>query len=160
MLHFTCFNWNFMSLKTNDKNIRACVWVINIFLSLISAASNPSCEVALLVRRGTSVEAARGQRTTLRCPVEHCGQSVKVNWCKECNRCGGITLTENLEITQTSSSKNRLLSSLTFKRISSDDAGLYKCCVTDDQNEEISHAIKVKVSGMLDLKPELQHDGF
>lgn len=102
--------------------------------------------------------AAPGQRVTLQCPVDPCGKSIKVTWCKG-RECVDVIPTDNLEMAQTSSHKNHLLSSMTFKRISSKDAGLYKCYVNDNQDEEISHAISVNVSGMLGLNSELKHNG-
>lgn len=131
---------------------------MNIIPSFISPGSNPSCEIALLVKRGKTLAAALGQRTTLECPVDHCGKPIEVTWCKG-DKCVGITPNDNVEMMQIGVGKRRLVSSLTFKRISLDDAGFYKCYVKDNEDEEISHTISVKVTGMLGLKSELKQNG-
>lgn len=102
--------------------------------------------------------ASLGQRTTLECPVIHCGEPIEVKWCKGDN-CGAIIQNDNVDIMQTGVHNNRLVSSLIFKRISLEDAGFYRCYVNDGQTEEIGHAINVKVSGMLGLNSELEHYG-
>ncbi|TKS67057.1 B- and T-lymphocyte attenuator [Collichthys lucidus] len=114
--------------------------------------SFPSCEVQVMVRSGMIKKAAPQQRLTVRCPVKHCGESLNVTWCKllETNTCGQINQTEDVEITQDDKhAPDRLVSSLTFKRISIHDDGLYKCTLGDIQ---IGHFINVSISdGELDL---------
>lgn len=104
--------------------------------------------------------AAAGETVTLQCPVVHCGKAVRVTWCKESDRCIDVVQTDRLEMTQTSRGRNRLLSSLTFKGISPNDGGIYKCSVNDNQNEEISHGINVSVSGVLGSNGEIQRGGL
>ncbi|KAE8299210.1 hypothetical protein D5F01_LYC01603 [Larimichthys crocea] len=106
--------------------------------------SSPSCDVGVMVRRGTTKKAAAQQRLTVECPVKHCGESVNVTWCKllETNQWEQINQTENVEITQ-QKYVDRLTSFLTFKRISIHDDGLYRCnLLTGD----ISHIINITVS--------------
>ncbi|TKS67092.1 B- and T-lymphocyte attenuator [Collichthys lucidus] len=114
--------------------------------------SFPSCEVQVMVQRGMIKKAAPQQRLTVRCPVKHCGESLNVTWCKllETNTCEQINQTEDVEITQDDKhAADRLVSSLTFKRISLHDDGLYRCDLGDTQ---IGHFINVSVSdGELDL---------
>lgn len=125
------------------------------FLSFNSSGLNPKCSVALLVKRGTSLTSAPGRRLTLKCPVKHCGERVKVGWCKESDKCADIPPTDNMEITQASSSDHGLTAFLTFRSVSPEDSGLYRCSVKEDQNQDVSHAITVVVSGMLGLNAKL-----
>lgn len=110
--------------------------------------------MALLVQHGTSLKSAPGQSLTLECPVEHCGDAVRVLWCKEDDKCLDVFPKDNVEIIQRSSSDRRLTALLNFRRISPEDAGLYRCYVNEGKAEEVSHAIKVVVSGMLALNSE------
>lgn len=107
-----------------------------------------SCEVGLIVQRGTTYVTAPQQFLRVECPVKHCGESLKVTWCKigdifNTGQCDWINKTDNVEITQ-NYSKNELISYLTFKRISIYDDGLYRC---NYKNNVISHTINISVSG-------------
>lgn len=93
--------------------------------------------------------ASVGQRTTLECYVDHCGEPIEVKWCKEHGECEDLFPSDNVEIMQTGLPRRRLVSSLTFKEVSYTDTGLYRCYVNREQGEEISHGINVLVSGAL-----------
>lgn len=127
--------------------------MIKGFSSFNSSGTEPSCDAALFVRSGTVVEAAPGQKVALICPVEPCGEDVKVSWCKvQSIECKVIFETKDVEIAQIGSSRDhRWHSYLHFKRISLEDAGLYRCFINEDESESemISNGITVKVSGAL-----------
>ncbi|XP_073329966.1 B- and T-lymphocyte attenuator-like [Pagrus major] len=108
---------------------------------------SPSCEVGLLVRRGTTWTAAPQQRVTVRCPVNDCGESLNVTWCKlsDTNICERINGTENVQQND-KHVKDDLISFLTFKRISIHDDGLYVCSLKGYKYEVISHVINISVS--------------
>ncbi|XP_034431210.1 B- and T-lymphocyte attenuator isoform X1 [Hippoglossus hippoglossus] len=109
----------------------------------------PSCRVGLMVRRGTALKRAPHQPVTISCPVKHCGKSVNVSWCKilDTNICERIRNTQNVEIRQRDdNAKNELVSILTFKWISAQDGGLYRCDLKGYGFEEISHTINISVS--------------
>ncbi|KAI3356322.1 hypothetical protein L3Q82_017552 [Scortum barcoo] len=106
-----------------------------------------SCDVELMVKRGTAVKAAPQQRLTVKCPIKHCGEPQNVTWCKmlEATRCEEIDCTENVEITQNDKPENKLISFLTFIRISIHDGGLYRCGLKG-KKFELSHIINISVS--------------
>lgn len=106
-----------------------------------------SCEVELRVQRATTLKFAPQQHVTLRCPVKHCGQSQNVTWCKQLDNCEPINSTESVEMTQKDGHVDELISYLTFKSISTDDDGLYRCYLKGYEVELTSHVINVSVSG-------------
>lgn len=121
------------------------LFIFLLYLDLFS-----SCEVKLMVHHGTTWRAVPQQRLTVPCPVKHCGESLNVTWCKQMDtgRCKWINHTENVEITQNEKhSKDKLISSLTFNRISIDDDGLYHCFIKGFKYELNSHIINISVSG-------------
>ncbi|XP_044072321.1 B- and T-lymphocyte attenuator [Siniperca chuatsi] len=109
----------------------------------------PSCEVGLMVRRGTAWKTGPGQLLTVRCPVKHCGESLNVTWCKllDTNKCEQINYTENVEIIQ-KHVKDGITSFLTFKRISIHDDGLYRCYLKGYKYGVVSHIINISVSDL------------
>ena len=112
--------------------------------------SFPACEVGLMVRRGTTLKAAPQQRVRVKCPVKHCGEPLNVTWCKllDTGKCEQMKETENVEIMQNDKhAKDELTSFLTFKRISINDDGLYRCDLKGYKDEQISHTINISVSG-------------
>lgn len=109
-----------------------------------------SCEVEVMVRRGTTWRVVPQQRLTVPCPVKHCGELLNVTWCKEMDTgCAWINHTENVEIRQNENhGKDELISSLTFNRISIDDDGLYHCYIKGFEFEQNSHIINISVSDL------------
>ncbi|XP_026231580.1 B- and T-lymphocyte attenuator isoform X2 [Anabas testudineus] len=114
----------------------------------------PSCEIVLMVQRHTTWKTPPQRSVTVGCPVKHCGESVTVTWCKvlKMHHCEWINGSENVEIIQ-NYSKNELISYLTFKRISINDDGLYRCGLKEYKNNIISHTINISVS---DLNKEVE----
>ncbi|XP_071332489.1 uncharacterized protein [Trachinotus anak] len=111
------------------------------------ADSFPSCEIELMVRRGTTVKRVPQQSVTVRCPVKHCGKSLNITWCKlGTNNWERINTTQNVQITQ-DDVRNEMISYLTFKWISVYDDGLYRCELKGDKYL-YSHAINISVSDM------------
>lgn len=100
-----------------------------------------------MIRRGTTMKNAPWKPVTVSCPVKHCGKSLNVTWCKllDARNCERINETENVEVTQ-QYSHDELISSLTFKNISLDDGGLYRCELRGDKHE-YSHTANISVSG-------------
>ncbi|XP_059199235.1 B- and T-lymphocyte attenuator [Centropristis striata] len=109
-----------------------------------------SCEVALMVRRGTTLRTVPQSSLTVCCPVKHCGESLSVSWCKllDTGKCKWINYTENREIILTEKQvKDELISYLTFTRISIHDDGLYRCSLKGyGPDAQISHKINISVS--------------
>ncbi|XP_040912917.1 B- and T-lymphocyte attenuator [Toxotes jaculatrix] len=111
----------------------------------------PSCEVELMVRRGTTWKTAPLQPLTVRCPVKDCGKLLNITWCKllDTHICEPINKTENVEIRQNNHGVNNdLISYLTFKWISVHDDGLYRCDLKAHNYSLISHTINISVSDM------------
>ncbi|XP_035531983.1 B- and T-lymphocyte attenuator isoform X2 [Morone saxatilis] len=112
----------------------------------------PSCDVELKVRRSTGWKVPPQQGLTVKCPVKHCGESLNITWCKllDTNKCERIHEAENVEIKQNDEDfKDEVISFLTFKRISIDDDGLYRCSIkVYKYNELISHIINISVSDL------------
>ncbi|XP_040057547.2 B- and T-lymphocyte attenuator [Gasterosteus aculeatus] len=107
------------------------------------------CDVEVLVPRGTTVKTVPQRPVTVRCPVQHCGESVNVTWCKvlNTNKCEPVSFKRNSEIRQSDERvEEKLISCLTFTRISIHDSGLYRCTVKGYEYESISHAINISVS--------------
>lgn len=127
-----------------------------IIIFLIFILAFPSCEVGVMVQRGTTWKAAPRQRVTVECPVSHCGQSLNVTWCKllDGKKCEPINGTDNVEIRQDDQhAQGELISFLTFKRISIDDDGLYRCDVEEYRYIQINHIINISVSGWHFVSP-------
>ena len=101
-----------------------------------------------MVRRGTTWTAAPRQRVTVKCPVKDCGEPLSVTWCKlsDTDRCERINQTENVQQND-KRVKDKLVSFLTFKRISIHNDGLYGCSLKGYKFEMISHTINISVSG-------------
>ncbi|XP_051259470.1 B- and T-lymphocyte attenuator [Dicentrarchus labrax] len=111
----------------------------------------PSCDVELKVRRNTGWKVAPQQGLTVKCPVKHCGESLNITWCKllDTDKCERIHEAENVEIKQDDKDfKDEVISFLTFKRISIDDDGLYRCSIKGYKYELISHTINISVSDL------------
>lgn len=107
-----------------------------------------SCEVRLLVKRGMIVTAAPNRSVTVECPVHHCGKTLNVSWCKVLPSDECEPIPEHEEISQRSQpSGDKLISSLSFKHISTHDDGLYRCELKGHNHYEHSHLINISVSG-------------
>lgn len=85
---------------------------------------------------------------TVSCPVKHCGKSLNVTWCKllDGRNCERINEMEDVEVRQ-DASRAELISYLTFKNISLNDEGLYRCELRDTAIYEYSNAVNISVSG-------------
>lgn len=105
------------------------------------------CDVSLMVWRGTVFRAAPTSHLTVSCEVQHCGESLNVTWCKllDNNICKEINNTEEVEIKQMYN-KDKLISYLSFKQVSADDDGLYRCTLIGHNLEVYSHLINISVS--------------
>ncbi|KAM9341995.1 uncharacterized protein KZ484_014674 [Pholidichthys leucotaenia] len=103
------------------------------------------CEVEIMIPRGETKKTAPEQSLTVKCPVKHCGRSLKVTWCKlhSIYDCEWINETENIEIRQ-DHVMDKLISYLSFKEISIHDDGLYKCGVIGYSHS--SHSVNISVS--------------
>ncbi|KAM9709601.1 B- and T-lymphocyte attenuator-like [Menidia menidia] len=120
-----------------------------------------SCEVALLVRRGTTLRAVPQQNLEVSCPIKNCGESLSVTWCKVRIKtaCEQISETENIEITQVQE-RGDLVSYLRFKKVSAHEEGLYRCRVIGHTPEVFSHVINISVSaGSQIVEPSGDKDG-
>ncbi|KAK2839910.1 hypothetical protein Q5P01_013650 [Channa striata] len=136
LLIFSCFT--FVSIYGKDKDFP------------------PSCEVGVLVQRGTTLRTAPHESLTVKCRVQPCGQSLNVTWCKllKENHCEQINETANVQIRQKyESGIHELISYLTFNNISIHDDGLYRCDVKG--NAVVSHRIKISV---LDVHPMVENN--
>ncbi|XP_062257911.1 B- and T-lymphocyte attenuator [Platichthys flesus] len=134
-----------------DRTSCTYLMIFSILVSIYGRTEGlfPSCRVGLMVRSGTALTRAPHQPVTISCPVKHCGKSVNVSWCKILNKniCERIRNTQSLEIRQRHGKvKNELVSSLTFKWISAQDGGLYRCDLKGNGLREISHTINISVS--------------
>ncbi|KAL3056391.1 hypothetical protein OYC64_018971 [Pagothenia borchgrevinki] len=111
----------------------------------ISGKDISSC--AVMVRSGATYTTVPQHNVMVSCPVKHCGEPIKVTWCKRDTaiKWDQIKYKENIEITQTDT-KDGLISYLTFTRITSQDDGLYRCSLKGYKSEQISHSINVSVS--------------
>lgn len=120
------------------------ITVVHVFVSDLS----DSCEVVLMVRRGTTWGVAPRQSLTVSCPVKHCGESLRISWCKIFGiTCETINSSENVEIRQIHT-EDEEISQLIFKQVSTDDDGLYRCELMGQTSESVSHSINISVSGV------------
>ncbi|CAB1448335.1 unnamed protein product [Pleuronectes platessa] len=134
-----------------DRTSYTYLMIFSILVSICGRTEGlfPSCRVGLMVRSGTALMRAPHQPVTISCPVKHCGKSVNVSWCKilNTNICERIRNRQNVEISQRHGKvKSELVSSLTFKWISAQDGGLYRCDLKGNGFREISHTINISVS--------------
>ncbi|XP_037344226.2 B- and T-lymphocyte attenuator [Pungitius pungitius] len=134
--------------RTNLRTL--CFYITFTFIYIFGKSQDVSpCEVELMVRNGRTLKTAPQLPVTVRCPVQHCGESVNVTWCKLLNttECEPIHFTGNSEIRQSDKrDEKKLISYLTFTRISIHDNGLYRCTFKAYKYELISHAINISVS--------------
>ncbi|XP_030614943.1 B- and T-lymphocyte attenuator-like [Archocentrus centrarchus] len=130
LMTFCCFM--FVSIHGRSKDLRA------------------SCDVGIMIQRGKTWRTVPQQNLTVSCPVKHCGESLKITWCKilSPSTCERISEMENVEITQNHVG-DELISYLSFKQVSIHDDGLYRCSVVKGHGERIiSHAINISVSDL------------
>ncbi|KAM4557753.1 uncharacterized protein PAE49_012807 [Odontesthes bonariensis] len=136
-------------LSTMDRRLNyLIVWCSTLICICGGSQDLPaSCDVMLTVRRGTIWRVASQESLTVSCPVKHCGDSLDVTWCKvvHINRCERIHETENVEIRQIYKNDD-LISYLSFKKVSVNDDGLYRCDLIGRTPELFSHAINISVS--------------
>ncbi|XP_041663411.1 B- and T-lymphocyte attenuator [Cheilinus undulatus] len=137
-------------LSRMDRHICIYLLIISCFtLVCINGRHqdvSSSCEVSVKVRRNTILRSAPNQSLTIKCPVSHCGESLNVTWCKlDTDQCERLNYSENVKIRQDKQG-DKLISCLTFERISIHDDGLYRCGLNGYKNELISHLISVSVS--------------
>ncbi|XP_024860398.2 B- and T-lymphocyte attenuator isoform X2 [Kryptolebias marmoratus] len=107
-----------------------------------------SCDITLKVKRGTTLEATKGQSLTVSCPVGHCGESLNVTWCKLLGKsnCEVVSSTKKVEINQ-EHVNDELISYLRFKEVSINDGGQYRCNLIRQSSQLVSHSINISVSG-------------
>ncbi|XP_030613225.1 LOW QUALITY PROTEIN: B- and T-lymphocyte attenuator-like [Archocentrus centrarchus] len=105
-----------------------------------------------MIQRGETWRTVSQQNLTVSCPVKHCGESLKISWCKILNpsTCERISECGNVEMWKTQNHVgDELISYLSFKQVSIHDDGLYRCSVAVGHSERIiSHAINISVSDL------------
>nr|XP_046193980.1 B- and T-lymphocyte attenuator-like isoform X3 [Oncorhynchus gorbuscha] len=129
-----------------------------LFLVCIYGNAQGPCEIEVPIKRNTVWTAVPQKRLTINCPVKHCGETLRVTWCKfEDANCKQINETEQVKIGWKpfdSGSENRI-AFLDFKKISMNDDGSYRCGMAGNKSSIVSHAINVSVS---DNSPNAKHD--
>ncbi|XP_024860403.2 B- and T-lymphocyte attenuator isoform X1 [Kryptolebias marmoratus] len=108
-----------------------------------------SCDLFVEVKRGTTHRVVPGQSLTVSCPLKHCGQPLNVTWCKIFNTtsCEQVLKLENVEIRQ-NYEKDELISFLSFKQVSMDNDGLYRCELMGNEPSVVGHSINISVSDL------------
>ncbi|KAK7882492.1 hypothetical protein WMY93_028666 [Mugilogobius chulae] len=121
--------------------------LIILFCLIVSCQGLLGCDVEVRVRRGTVYNVSPHQHVELKCPVQHCGKTVHVVWCKLQNtsHCENLNTSDHIQIIENMLSDERLESVLSFKRISAEDSGLYSC--GEVHHRIVGHLINVSVSG-------------
>ncbi|CAB1328932.1 unnamed protein product [Coregonus sp. 'balchen'] len=106
----------------------------------------PKCEVR--VKRNTIWNAVPQKALTINCPVRHCGKELHATWCKFVDpiHCEQIHETEQVTFGWRQNGDSEHLLILDFKKISTNDDGLYRCGVAENGSTSVSHAINVSVS--------------
>uniref|UniRef100_A0A8C7FLZ2 B- and T-lymphocyte attenuator n=1 Tax=Oncorhynchus kisutch TaxID=8019 RepID=A0A8C7FLZ2_ONCKI len=129
-----------------------------LFLVCIHGNAQGPCEIEVPIKRNTVWNAVPQKRLTINCPVKHCGETLRVTWCKfEDANCKQINETEKVKIGWKPfdrGSENRI-AFLDFKKISMNDDGSYRCGMAGNKSSIVSHAINVSVS---DNSPNAKHD--
>ncbi|XP_041740777.1 B- and T-lymphocyte attenuator-like [Coregonus clupeaformis] len=120
-----------------------------LFLVCIHGNAQGPCEIEVPIKRNTVWNAVPQKRLTINCPVKHCGETLRVTWCKfEDANCKQIHETEQVKIGWKPFdrwSEDRI-AFLDFKNISINDNGSYRCGMAGHKSSIISHAINVSVS--------------
>ncbi|XP_034043005.1 uncharacterized protein si:ch211-214p13.8 [Thalassophryne amazonica] len=118
------------------------------FVGTFGKNLDPSCKVAVKVQSGTTWKAVPQKKLTINCTAKHCGETFLVTWYKsDTKKYEQINDTVNVKIRQSNTFlKDELISFLEFKRISTQDAGLYSCKIQAYKYAAMSHFINVLVS--------------
>uniref|UniRef100_A0A4W5RBQ6 Ig-like domain-containing protein n=1 Tax=Hucho hucho TaxID=62062 RepID=A0A4W5RBQ6_9TELE len=129
-----------------------------LFLVCNHGNAEGACDIDVLIKRNTVWNAVHQKRLTINCPVRHCGETLRVTWCKfEDANCKQINETEQVKMGWKPfdiRSENRI-AFLDFKKISMNDDGSYRCGMAGNKSSIVSHAINVSVS---DDSQNAKHD--
>ncbi|XP_023837400.1 B- and T-lymphocyte attenuator [Salvelinus sp. IW2-2015] len=120
-----------------------------LFLVCIHGNAQGPCEIEVPIKRNTVWNAVPQKRLTINCPVKHCGETLRVTWCKfENANCKQINETEQVKIGWKPFSRGleNDIAFLDFKKISMNDDGSYRCGMAGNKSSIVSHAINVSVS--------------
>nr|XP_029513683.1 B- and T-lymphocyte attenuator-like [Oncorhynchus nerka] len=120
-----------------------------LLLVCIHGNAQGPCEIEVPIKRNTVWYAVPQKRLTINCPVKHCGETLRVTWCKfDDANCKQVNETEQVKIgwkPLDRGSENRI-AFLDFKKISMNDDGSYRCGMAGNKSSIVSHAINVSVS--------------
>ncbi|XP_070978865.1 B- and T-lymphocyte attenuator-like [Oncorhynchus clarkii lewisi] len=120
-----------------------------LFLVCIHGNAQGPCEIEVPIKRNTVWNAVPQKRLTINCPVKHCGETLRVTWCKfEDANCKQINETEQVKIGWKPFDRGSInrIAFLDFKKISRNDDGSYRCGMAGNKSSIVSHAINVSVS--------------
>ncbi|KAI4888358.1 hypothetical protein NFI96_000293 [Prochilodus magdalenae] len=124
-----------------------------VFLGNVDAQGSAGiCVPVVRVRKYTAFGAPRNNRLKISCPVEYCEEIPTVRWFRvdETGRSVPVNQTDEITVTEERSTAEReIISHLTFRNISIQDDGIYKCQVSALDYTSESHNINVSVSDMI-----------
>ncbi|XP_060786583.1 uncharacterized protein LOC132892206 [Neoarius graeffei] len=111
-----------------------------------------SCIPETKVRKNTVYTASREHQLNITCPVTYCKEIPVFKWYKigAKNKYTDIIGSNQVKIAQEPAGLNGIISYLSFRKISTDDTGTYRCKISTSNFSSESHNIKVNVSDSSD----------
>ncbi|KAG9335021.1 hypothetical protein JZ751_006162 [Albula glossodonta] len=124
--------------------------VLSLFL-LISVRGHAQgqgteCSVDIRVRRNTNFEQVATKSLKITCPVQNCGQTIDVTWCKvQGNNCNPLNITNGITVGWEKLEQEMPEWFLAFASIKVEDSGKYRCRLSGDKMA-VGHNIGITVT--------------
>lgn len=144
---FLFFRWRLISSLSKTRPMFGSVlcWIIRLSDSrLLPVGPGDSCVPQVKVRKNTVVTASC---ESISCPVTYCEEIPAIAWIKIDNESNYIPISEKSQVTikQEQNGLNDLVSYLSFKNISTDHNGIYRCMINTSNFSSKSHSINVSI---------------
>ncbi|KAI1885326.1 hypothetical protein AGOR_G00218990 [Albula goreensis] len=105
------------------------------------------CSVGIRVRRNTNFKQVATKSLKITCPVQNCGQTIDVTWCKiQGNNCIPLNKTNGITVGWEKPEKEMPEWFLAFASIKEEDSGKYRCRLSGDEMA-VGHNIDIAVTG-------------
>lgn len=128
-----------------------CIWGLLriIWINLLPVDPVASCVAEIKIRKNTVYTASSASMLNISCPVTYCKEIPVVEWIKidDTSKFIHISGTNQVTITQEQAGLKDIVSYLSFRNISTDDNGIYRCMISKSAFSLESHNINVNVSG-------------
>ncbi|XP_053483874.1 B- and T-lymphocyte attenuator [Ictalurus furcatus] len=125
--------------------------ILVVFIVLVPVDTQDpvaSCVAEIKIRKNTVYTASSASMLNISCPVTYCKEIPVVEWIKidDTSKFIHISGTNQVTITQEQAGLKDIVSYLSFRNISTDDNGIYRCMISKSAFSLESHNINVNVS--------------